>query len=294
MNQSPILIIGMARSGTTLVSHILGSLKNVHMEIEPHALWKSGNFNYFNDEEYKITDKIVKNIRNKFTSKLQDKRLIEKSPINCLRPNLVHAVFPEAKIIYIERDPVRCIYSNYSRSVKKDSFKPSIIFKKYFVYTGSSDLAGAISNRKLFQQISIADLPAFIAYTAKMLYLRQVKQLLPFGPKLKNFEQIVKEKGLLYYHVAVYNASLRYKERYKELYGSNMQTFKMENIMTQTAEIKRMFDFTDFDVEEKVITQIKETFDNNRVENATRNRSIDSEIEKLLGASINSTAYKSL
>ena len=140
LHHKPILIVGMARSGTTLVSHILGSLPGVHIEVEPHALWKSGNYKYFNDEEYDITPSIINYIRKKFAENLGDKILIEKSPINALRPDLVHAVFPEAKIVYIERDPVRCIYSNYSRSVKKDSFRLSITLKKYFLYTGSKDL----------------------------------------------------------------------------------------------------------------------------------------------------------
>src|SRR5690242_13900722 len=99
MQKSPVIIVGMARSGTTLVSHILGSLQNVHIEVEPHALWRTGNFKYFNDEEFDITDEIVNSIRTKLTKNLNGKILIEKSPINSLRPNLVNAVFPEAKII---------------------------------------------------------------------------------------------------------------------------------------------------------------------------------------------------
>jgi hypothetical protein len=283
----PILIVGMARSGTTLVSHILGSLPNVHMEAEPHALWKSGNFNYLNDEEYKITDKKVNYIRNKLTQNLKGKNLIEKSPVNCLRPNLVHSVFPDAKIIYIERDPVRCIYSNYSRSLKNDSFKLSIILKKYFSHTGSKDLSGAISERKLFQQISMADVPAFITYTAKMFYLRQVKNLLPFGPKLKNFAGIVKEKGLLYYHAEVYKASLRYKKIYKDLYGPNMQEFRMENIMQDAGEIRKMLAFINFEVDENIINEIQKTFDQERIESATKNQSIDAEINELINVSVN-------
>src|SRR5580765_7243901 len=172
--QAPVIIIGMARSGTTLVSHVIGSLPNVKIEVEPHALWRSGNFKFHNDEEYDISEKIINNIRHKLTKGLDGKLLVEKSPINSLRPALVHAVFPDAKIIYIERDPVRCIYSNYSRSLKKDSFKLSIILKKYFVYTGSKDLSGAISDRKLLQQISMGDMPEFIKYTSKMFYLRSV------------------------------------------------------------------------------------------------------------------------
>lgn len=281
---SPIIIIGMARSGTTLVSHILGSLDNIHTEVEPHALWKSGNFKYLNDEEYDITSAIVNNIRRKFLKDVGNKVMIEKSPINSLRPKLVHAVFPEAKIVYIERDPVRCIYSNYSRSVKKDSFKLSITLKKYFLYTGSDDLEGAISDRKLLEQISLNDLPDLVLYTLKMFYLRQFK-VLPFGPKLKNFIQIVKEKGLLGYHVEVYKRTLEYKKQFLDLYGNNLQTFKMETIMSDPNEIKRLVEFAELSYADEWLDSIRSSFDEERVTQAVQKRSIDKEIENLILAS---------
>lgn len=278
----PVIIVGMARSGTTLVSHILGSLNNVHIEVEPHALWKSGNFKYLNDEEYDIRDDIVNNIREKLTANLGGKTLVEKSPINSLRPHLVHAVFPEAKIVYIERDPVRCIYSNYSRSLKKDSFKLSIIVKKYFKYTGSEDLSGAISERKLFQQIGISDIPAFMWYVSKMFYLRQVKSSLPFGPKLKNFISIVNEKGLLAYHVDVYNAALKYKQLYKDLYGANMQVFKMEDIMHSKEKTEELVKFTGLAYTEQWLKDIQETFDKERIKDAVKTRDVDNQILALI------------
>ena len=280
-HHKPILIVGMARSGTTLVSHILGSLPGVHIEVEPHALWKSGNYKYFNDEQYEITPSIANYIRKKFTEKLGDKILIEKSPINSLRPDLVHAVFPEAKIVYIERDAVRCIYSNYSRSVKKDSFRMSITLKKYFLYTGSKDLSGAISDRKLFDQISLKDLPYFLYYAARMFYPRQFSTL-PFGPKLKNFMQIVKAKGLLGYHTEVYKRSLTYKQRYEELYGDNLEVFRMENIMADPEEIKRLVEFAEMPYSEKWSESIRKTFSQERVSKSVKKRTEDMQIEALL------------
>lgn len=280
-NNTPILIIGMARSGTTLVSHILGSLEGIHPEIEPHALWRTGNFKFFNDEEFEVKDNIVKRIKRKLTIDLIGTTLLEKSPINSLRPALVNAVFPNAKIVYIERDPVRCIYSNYVRSLKKDSFKLSIIIKKYFLYTGSKDLAGAISSRKLHQQISFTDIPGFLLFTAKMFYLRTFS-VLPFGPKIKNFENIIKEKGLLSYHVDVYKVSMKYKEVYKKLYGNNMEIFKMENIMTSRNEIERLVKFTGKIYSEEWGQTIQKTLDKERIDLSTKQNKVDDEIRRLL------------
>lgn len=284
MEQKIILVVGMARSGTTLVSHILGSLPGVHIEVEPHALWKSGNFHHFNDEDYDINFRSVNHIRSKILNAAKGKHVVEKSPINCLRPDLVYAVFPNAKIVYIERDPVRCINSNYVRSLKKDSFRFSIILKKYFVYTGTEDLEGAISDRKLFQQIRFPDIFYFLAYSCYMLWLRQVKNLLPFGPKIKNFASITKDKGLLVFHTQVYKKSIIYKERYKGLFGDRMEVFNLEKIMHNPEETERLIAFTGLPCPEGIIQRILATMDSERVEAAVKKSRIDDEIMKLLAA----------
>jgi hypothetical protein len=280
MVNQPILIVGMARSGTTLVSHILGSLPNTHIEVEPHALWKSGNFCYLNDEEFDIKPKIVERIRQKFDV-AKDKLFIEKSPINSLRPTLVHEVFPNAKIIYVERNPVRCIYSNYTRSLKKDSFKLSIILKKYFVSTGSEDLPGAVSKRKLFQQISLSDLPCFVGFVAKMFFLRRTS-ILPFGPKLKGFIDIVKEHGLIGYHVKVFKRSQVHKQKYQTLFGNNFATFKMESVMQDIDEIKKMLDFINVKYEDSWVENIQSSLDADRVKKAMKPSEVDDKIIELL------------
>ena len=40
----PIVIIGMSRSGTTFVGRLLESRPGVHLETEPHMVWKAGSF----------------------------------------------------------------------------------------------------------------------------------------------------------------------------------------------------------------------------------------------------------
>jgi hypothetical protein len=278
-----ILVVGMARSGTTLISHVLGSMPGVHAEIEPHALWKSGNFHYDTDEEYDITPEIVGHIRESLLGAVPPgaKFMMEKSPNNSLKPNLVHAVFPEAKLVYIERDAPGCIYSNYTRSVQKDSFKLSIILKKYFWYTGSKDLPGAISNRKLFQQIRLSDLPQFFRYTTKMFGLRR-RDLLPFGPKIKNFVEVLKEKGLLGYHVEVYRKSMQHRDTFRELYKDRYAHFTMGDIMNDASSIERLFDFCGFDYTPEHVASIRATFDKDRVKGAKKQNDTVEEIKRLL------------
>lgn len=279
-----VLVIGLSRSGTTLVTNLLGQAKEFSVEVEPHALWKTGNFKYLNDEEFHINESIVKRIRTAFMKNLvPGKKLLEKSPINALRPDLVHAVFPEAKIVYVERDAVRCVYSNYVRSLKNDSFKPSITLKKYFLKAGSSDLPFAMSARSLFSQISISDIPSFLRYVLWMVFMRNIKPgLFPFGPKLKGFMELVKSKGLLAYHVMVYKKSLKYQQKYKELYGHRLQLFRLEDLMANKEQLKELYHWVEVDINDEEMDLIFEQIDKDRKHQAVKQNPIDSEIKVLL------------
>ncbi len=283
---SSILIIGMARSGTTLVSHLLGLLPETHLEIEPHVLWKCGDFKFLHDSDCKRKSKDIMWIHRKLMSAVPEgKILVEKSPVNCLRPHTVHSVFPEAKIIYVERDPVRCIYSNISRSLKRDSFKLSIILKKYFLYTGSDDLEGSIGKRKIYQQLRFTDLSAFCLYCLKMIWIRNVKKKLPFGPKIKNFEAIVKNKGILAYHVDVFKEAERCKSVFEKKYGNRISFFKMEDLQTKPVEIQKLYDFCGFKKELKAIEVFFKTLNVKKAESAIQKSELDEQISALLDES---------
>lgn len=281
--ENKIIVVGMARSGTTLLTNILGGCDNVKVVLEPHALWKTGNFNYYNDEEYDITPSAVQRIRKYLTDDLNGRTLIEKSPINCVRPNLVHEAFPDAKIIYIERDPVRCIHSNLKRSLKNDSFKPSIVLKKYFGKAGSDDLPHARSKNSLFSQVAPSDIPYFIGYISYMLYQRNIgMKTFPFGTKLKGFKEIVENNGVIAYHVKVLKKATELKEVYKKLYGESLLPASMEDIMNDKSEIKRILDFAQIGYSEKIISKVHNQLDRGRIKEANSKSKYDKEIERLL------------
>ena len=208
--------------------------------------------------------------------------LVEKSPTNIFRSNLVFSVFPDAKIVYLERNPIRLIYSNYKRSLNNDSFKLSIILKKYLKETGTKELPNSLSSFSFFKQVKLKELPVIIIYCMRMFFIRQILNLLPFGPKLKQFAKIVKEKGLLFYHVEVFKQAQIEKEKFKKLYLNNMMTFQFEELMTDIAELKKLFDFTGLLITDAEIKDIIKNINNHKVLKASLPNPIDSEILKLL------------
>lgn len=279
MKNTPILIIGMARSGTTFVSNMLGSHLETCVVSEPHLLWRTGNLCFLNDQEFKINSFNTSIIRKKLLDKTQYiKRLVEKSPINSLRAELVHSVFPDAKIVYLERDPVRVIRSNYKRSLKKDSFKLSIILKKYFYKTGSKDLPHSLSSFNLVSQLSVTDIPCFLLYIIKMFFLRDILNLLPFGPKIKDFKNIVKHEGLLSYHVKVYKETKLNKKKLKMLYKENFYCFQIEDLMTKKEAVISLFKSVELEHDDIYINEVMQNINQERVKKAMSSNRIDNSI----------------
>ena len=62
-----------------------------------------------------------------------------------------------------------------------------------------------------------------------MLWLRQTKGPLPFGPKTEGFAEIVRREGALAYHVEVFRIAQERKLRFEELYGDNLASFRLES-----------------------------------------------------------------
>ena len=111
----PIFIIGMPRSGTSLIEQILsshsdiygaGELNFLQKAIERVGLEKPHNLNeYF----YQIRKSYYEQLINISQSNL----IIDKLPINFKWTGFIIKSFPEAKIIHIERNPMAVCWSNY-------------------------------------------------------------------------------------------------------------------------------------------------------------------------------------
>ena len=120
-SEKPIFIIGMPRSGTTLIEQILGSHSEVfgagELPYIPHTIIApSYNFNNEGEKRYEtinswISKDTVSRWSNhylKLISKIYDydnsPRVTDKLPHNFVHLGLIKILFPKAKIIYCKRD----------------------------------------------------------------------------------------------------------------------------------------------------------------------------------------------
>jgi len=115
---TPIFIIGMPRSGTTLVEQIISS----HSQVTG-----LGELPFVSQFGYPITtgllecsEESISKFRNDYLKKLDSltsRNLIitDKMPQNFLYVGLITASFPEAKILHVKRDPAAVCWANYKQ-----------------------------------------------------------------------------------------------------------------------------------------------------------------------------------
>jgi len=117
-NTMPIFIVGMPRSGTTLVEQIISS----HSQVTG-----AGELNFVSQFGAAISTGITEknnesllDFRSKYLDKLKNVSngnliVTDKTPQNFLYIGLLAAAFPEAKIIHVKRNPAAVCWANYKQ-----------------------------------------------------------------------------------------------------------------------------------------------------------------------------------
>lgn len=121
----PVFIVGMPRSGTTLVEQILDSHSEVHGAGELKFADKSLNGLKLpkdiipkDPEGRKAVDNILKQRGEFYVKHIKKhapnaKRIVDKMPLNFQMVGLLHLILPNAKIIHCTRNPVDTCLSNF-------------------------------------------------------------------------------------------------------------------------------------------------------------------------------------
>jgi len=114
--KKPIFIVGMPRSGTTLVEQILSSHSQIFGAGELHFLQTLIKHNKILSSD--ITADNIEKLRNSYIEKICDfgkseEYVVDKMPFNFQFIGFILKAFPEAKIIHTRRDVMATCWSNY-------------------------------------------------------------------------------------------------------------------------------------------------------------------------------------
>jgi hypothetical protein len=129
-NAEPIFILGMPRTGTTLVERILachtevfaaGELNNFAAQLMTMLRSQNIDKKVSRDELVRLSAKLdfkrlgesYVNSTRPFTGKTP--RFIDKMPLNYLYVGLIHLALPNARIINLQRDPMDTCYAIYKQ-----------------------------------------------------------------------------------------------------------------------------------------------------------------------------------
>lgn len=101
------LIIGCARSGTSILGELVGAHEQVNYIYEAHEAWEIGGLGA--NDSHRLTERhanpeVIDAVRTWFAARDDGRMIVEKCPRNSLRVPYIKKIFPEARIIHIIRD----------------------------------------------------------------------------------------------------------------------------------------------------------------------------------------------
>ena len=129
-DKSPIFIIGLPRTGTTLVERILGShskifaageLNNFNSQIMKQIALMNGNQQLSGSQlVYKTTELNFQKLGEDYVASTRPQtgltpHFVDKMPLNFLYAGLIHLALPNARIIHLTRHPMDTGYAIYKR-----------------------------------------------------------------------------------------------------------------------------------------------------------------------------------
>ncbi len=144
-NSKPIFILGMPRSGTSLLEQIISNHTEVHgggeLDILPSIIDKSEWEKNNNFED------VISDIRSKYMARLNkisnNKIITDKLPGNFKWIGFILNSLPEAKIIHIERNPMAICWSNYKANFNNTGMgfthKQEYVAEFYVIYKDLMD-----------------------------------------------------------------------------------------------------------------------------------------------------------
>jgi tetratricopeptide (TPR) repeat protein len=116
-SERPVFIVGMPRSGTTLTEQILASHPAVFGAGELR-FWHTASAEYESSGSSGDENVAISGLSGRYLRQLDDLsagalRVVDKMPANTMNLGLIHAAFPNARIIHMQRNPIDTCLSIY-------------------------------------------------------------------------------------------------------------------------------------------------------------------------------------
>lgn len=180
-----LTIIGLPRSGTTMLGRMLAAPETVCYREEPNPAWRYRNARKLGHEQFSrhhATPQVKSFIR----ARLSDpagRTIVEKTPANALRTGFVEEVLPEARILFLRRE--------------REAIKRSML-RKWLEWDDANALRLAENDRfhdargqaRKLAYVHPAELPSYLAAGLKGRFARALRRPPPFwGPQFEGWQE---------------------------------------------------------------------------------------------------------
>lgn len=250
-----IIIIGSARSGTTILGSTLAQHSSLAYAEEPRMVWR-----YANDRRSDLlqpdqaTPEVIQHIRtwfDQFVTNASRHRLLEKSPSNALRLGFVDRVLPDCQFIHIMRngiDSVLAIRDLWQRHAHG---------------------LGGVAPGRMRQRLSELDLRRLPFYAIEFLRrltpapLRHVVGHNVWGPRIPALPQLRREMDLLDVCCLQWRMCTELARHYGRSLPSNRYfEIKLEELNEEN--LCRLVSFCGLEVEAAMMEFFRQRFDPSR------------------------------
>jgi len=227
--RQPIFIVGMPRSGTTLIEQILASHGNIYgagelsiLDDVIHSARGATRNTPFTTWVAQLTDKEFAAMGKEYMDRTQalapgKNFIVDKMPGNCFYIGMIYRMLPRAKIIHAMRDPMDSCFSCFTRLFKQGmtfAYDQNALARYYMLYAEVMKYWHAVLPKGTILDLSYEVMVANHEAESKRLldYIG-----LPWDPNCLNFynnERVVKTASLAQVRKPIYRTSVRRWENF--------------------------------------------------------------------------------
>ena len=236
---SPIFILGLPRSGTTLTENIISSHSRVYAGGELDIIQNLGDQLLQNMKNF---DHIDKNLIIKFREyylknlpKIDNKilHITDKMPLNFLWIGLIFTCFPNARVVHLMRNPVATCWSIFNTYFSSNgnpfSYNQSDIYEYYNLYLDLMQHWRKIYSNKIYNldyEILTTSPKSEIIKLLKYCRLNIEKSC--FKPHLNN--NVISTASSIQARQKIYTRSSNQWESYKEFISKKILSLNTKNV----------------------------------------------------------------
>jgi len=262
--ERPIIILGAARSGTTLLARkVLARHPEIAFWPEPAYVWRHGHAYRRHDvlQPSDATPRVRRYIEAQFSRHLAasgGKRFMEKTPGNCFRMPFVLEVFPRAQVIHVLRDG-----RDVAISAAKEwsgTGTPWVRGERRALGVGgrlSHILRAQNAPGRRFRSVGdLLELPAYIGRLVGVFRRQVLHSSRPlWGPRFPGFRNVRATYSLLETCALQWDLSVRMsRSACRRLPDSQYLELRYEGLVTDPKhEVARILEFLEIDARHEIL-----------------------------------------